>query len=80
MPIYTYGCEKCQAEVEVLLPIGDRDKVRMHCNSPMRRLVGIPFVREKKTGNQMALDALNSKQTSHMKPEMKALAAQGLGR
>lgn len=80
MPIYVYQCDKCLAKEEVLSSIEDRDKIRNHCNIPMRRLVSIPLVLEKKTGNQMALDALNSKQTSHIKPEIKALAAQGLRR
>ncbi len=78
MPIYVYRCEKCDIEVDILLPIEDRDKPRIHCNIPMMRVFGIPIIREKKTGNQMALDALNSRQTAHMKPETKALAAQGL--
>ncbi len=38
----------------------------------------MPKIVMKQTGKGMALDSLNSKDTAHMKPEMKTQAAKGL--
>jgi putative FmdB family regulatory protein len=78
MPIYLYQCPECNKTEEVLLPMGERDKPRIHCQSAMIRMptAGIPII--KPTGNEMALNSLNSKDTSYIKPEHKAIAAGGL--
>ena len=80
MPIYTYRCNKCDTEEENISPIKDRDNRRIHdCGATMQRIIEVPcLVIMKQTGRNMALDSLNSKETSHMKPEYKQKAAQGL--
>lgn len=78
MPVYSYRCDECQSEVDMVSSIENRDNPRLHCGKPMKRLLSIPLVLMKQTGRGMALDALNSKETSHMKPEMKQMAARGL--
>ncbi len=80
MPIYTYRCNKCSEDEDVVVPISNRNDKRLHsCGIEMQRIITIPrLVLMKPTGKSMALDALNSKDTAHMKPEMKALAAAGL--
>lgn len=79
MPIYTYRCKQCNTEEEVILPISDRDNIRTHCDSEMQRIIEVPrLVLMKQTGKGMALDALNSKDTAHMKSTQKQWAAQGL--
>jgi len=79
MPIYVYRCPKCSIEEEIILPINDRDETRLHCDTVMNRVISIPQPPiMKPTGNDMALDSLNSKGTSHIKSRYKELAAQGL--
>ncbi len=79
MPIYVYRCPECNKIEEVLLPMSDKDNIRIHCNSDMVRLMTMPFPPiMKKTGRGMALDSLNSRDTNFMKPEYKRLAAEGL--
>ncbi len=82
MPLYTYHCVKCGEQEDVIMRLNDRDKPRLHsCGCPMARIISIPQPAIiKKTGRGMALDSLNSKETNHMKPEMKAEAAKGLER
>ena len=61
MPIYIFGCDKCKATVEVVLPIVERDTERFHCGEAMKRKMATPFPAIiKPTGIGMALDALNS--------------------
>ncbi len=79
MPIYTYRCNQCNTEEEVILPISDRDNIRSHCGIDMQRIIEVPhLVVMKQTGREMALNSLNSKDTAHMKPQQKQWSAQGL--
>lgn len=80
MPIYTYRCDQCVEDEDSVVPMSNRDDKRLHsCGVEMQRIVTVPrLVLMKQTGKGMALDALNSKDTFHMKPDMKALAVAGL--
>lgn len=62
MPLYTYRCDKCGIEIDVRVPIANRDGERLHsCGSTMTRKLGrtlTPIM--KQTGREMAADTLNS--------------------
>ncbi len=77
MPLYEYRCEKCGVDVEKMVPTEHRDNALHACGSILRRALSLPHGVIKQTGKEMALNALNSKQTAHMKPIAKAMAAQG---
>ncbi len=78
MPIYVYRCPECFAEEEIIMSIGN-DCSRGHCNSIMQRMITLPQPAIiKQTGNDMALNSLNSKDTRHMRTQQKAIAAKGL--
>ena len=79
MPIYKFECPTCKDVEEVILPIAAMNAERKcYCGTRMKRLMTATRSVIKKTGNGMALEALNSKDTSYMKPEHKRMAAQGL--
>lgn len=80
MPIYEYHCPNCGEDEEVMLPMNKLNTARFHlCGCEMQRLMTIPQPPiMKSTGKGMALESLNSKGTSHMKPETKMAAAKGL--
>lgn len=79
MPIYIYRCPKCSIEEEAVLPIDNRDDARLHCGEVMQRIMTVPQPPIiKKTGRDMALESLNSRDTDYIKPQHKRLAAQGL--
>jgi len=85
MPVYTFRCETCGVDEDVILPVGERNHERVHsCGAVMVRQMSLPlpaiFVR---TGNDMALDTLNSGHAvpnRWYKPEAERLAAAGLER
>ncbi len=80
MPLYAFYCPNCEVDEEIILPMQHRNITRFHlCGCEMKRLMTVPrLVLMKKSGKEMALDSLNSKDTAFMKPEMKTLAAAGL--
>jgi len=78
MPLYQYRCPKCLSEEEVVSPISDLDKAKFHCGEVMERIWSTPSIVMKQTGNEMALNSLNSKETAYMKPLQKQWAAEGL--
>jgi len=60
MPIYEYHCE-CEKEREVRLSFKDADQPQVcECGKTMRKRMSAPNFVMKPTGNQMALDTLNS--------------------
>jgi putative FmdB family regulatory protein len=60
MPIYEYHCE-CGKEREVKLFFKDANQPQIcECGKTMRRKMSAPNFAIKPTGNQMALDTLNS--------------------
>lgn len=61
MPIYEYQCG-CENEREVLLPLQDTKPQICECGKVMKRRLSLSSFVMKQTGNQMALDTLNSKQ------------------
>ena len=78
MPLYDFYCPKCKLMVEIF---ASPTEVATHtCGTKMERRFPIPRVIMKQSASDMALNSLNSKETSHMKPEMKELAARGLGK
>lgn len=78
MPIYLFQCPDCNESKEILLPMADRDTPIVHCQTPMVRKISLPIlVNVKQSGREMALDMLNSKESTHMKPETKQAAFQG---
>lgn len=78
MPIYQYKCPKCLLEEEVISSMSDIGKARFHCGEVMERIWCIPKIIMKQSGNDMALNALNDRDTKYMKPEQKQMAVQGL--
>ncbi len=61
MPIYEYHCE-CNKEREVKLSFNDADQPQVcDCGKVMQRKVSLSSFTMKSTGNQMALDSINSK-------------------
>jgi putative FmdB family regulatory protein len=80
MPIYTYRCSKCGVKEELLIPFSDYGKGKItHCDVNMTRVLDLPqLCQVKKTGQEMALDMLNSHETDYMKPEHKEVASKGL--
>jgi len=80
MSIYEYRCPKCEYPIEIVLPIDERDNPQIClCGEVMMRIMSIPRPPiMKSTSKGMALESLNSKDTSHMKPETKMAAAKGL--
>ena len=81
MPIYEYQCE-CNNTAEVLLPLGsDEPQFCAVCGNVMQRVMSIPSFVMKPTGNDMALDTLNSKTngiTGRRKAWAEGMAAGGL--
>jgi len=59
MPIYEYKCE-CGNEKDVLLSFQNSKPQVCECGRIMQRMISIPSFVMKQTGNQMALDTLNS--------------------
>ena len=82
MPIYNYRCHTCHVDEDLLLKVSEMDLPQTHsCGSVMERVMSIPFRPiMRQTGNDMALNSLNSRDTRHMKPEAKQKAAAGLER
>jgi len=86
MPIYSYHCNKCVADKEVILPISKRNDSQVHiCGSIMERVISLPqsaIVR--RSGKGMALDTLNSKEHYSLpskyggKSRTQAIASAGL--
>ena len=79
MPIYEYRCE-CGNEQEEVRSVADRNLPLPCevCRRQMQRKWSIPCPAVMKpTGRGMALDSLNDRSTSYMKPEHKAIAARG---
>lgn len=61
MPLYEFKCG-CGNEEEILLSIQDADQPQVcECGKVMRRKVSLSSFVMKPTGNQMALDSLNSR-------------------
>ena len=76
MPLYEYRCV-CGNEREAMCPFGTPQTCE--CGKDMERIWSVPRPAVmKQTGNDMALDSLNSKQTSHVSPEHKKAAERGL--
>jgi len=76
MPIYEYRCE-CGNERETLCPFGTAQVCE--CGKNMEKQWSVPCSPVmKQTGNEMALDSLNSKTTNHIAPKHKVLSAMGL--
>lgn len=44
MPIYTYACSVCDAEIEQMRPVDNRDELREHddCGGPLLRGIDTP--------------------------------------
>ena len=79
MPLYEFRCPKCESLREVILPIKETENPQLcTCGGIMNRVFSSPKVIMKPLGRDMALDTLNSKDTGHMKPHLKKMAAQGL--
>jgi putative FmdB family regulatory protein len=66
MPIYTYVCAKCSAEVEVMANLKDRDAAIVHegCGGDLKRLVQIERTVMGRPGYQMQAVLANG---SHVK-------------
>ena len=78
MPIYVFRCPQCGKIDEVLLSPEQMYEPRQCCME-MQRLMTMPQPPiMKKTANDWTLDSLNSRDTSHMKEEVKQKAMQGL--
>ncbi len=78
MPIYEYCCE-CGLGGEIKLPLQAFEQPQIcKCGKVMQRKISAPNFVMKPTGRGMALDSLNSKETKHIKPQYKKLAAQGI--
>jgi len=62
MPLYTYHCDKCNIDMDVRVPVADRDDPRLHsCGSTMTRKLPRTLTPIMKiTGREMAADTLNS--------------------
>ena len=82
MPLYEYYCE-CKNEVELLLTFQGANKPqKCECGKTMQRKISVCSSVIRQTGNQMALDTLNSKRNGmpdrHWKPTAEKYAAMGL--
>lgn len=66
MPLYTYHCNKCGAEIDVRVTIANRDDPRLHtCGSIMTRKLSCVLASiVKQTGKEMATNILNSGEVS----------------
>ena len=62
MPLYTYRCDKCEEEIDVRVPMAERDALRLHdCGTSMTRKLPRTLTPIMKiTGREMAADTLNS--------------------
>lgn len=62
MPIYQYRCPECQNEVEAILPIQDRDNIRIcDCGGNMERLMSVPaLIVMAITGRDKIVNTLNT--------------------
>lgn len=60
MPLYEYQCE-CGNENDILLSFQDTQPQVCECGKAMQRKISLPSIVMKQTGNQMALDSLNSR-------------------
>lgn len=59
MPLYEFCCE-CGEEKEILLPFQHPEQI-CDCGKVMQHKMSLSSFTFKQTGNQMALDSLNSK-------------------
>lgn len=80
MPLYEFKCE-CGNEKEVLLPSQHPEQI-CECGKVMQRRMSVSSFTFKSTGNQMALDTLNSKHNGmpnkHWKADAEKFVAAGL--
>lgn len=79
MPLYNYKCPKCLVSEESYCKVEERNIPKFHlCGCAMDRIISLPqmpIIRQ--SGNEMALNSLNSKDTDYIKPEHKMKALQG---
>lgn len=81
MPIYQYRCPKCQNEVEAILPIQDRDTIRIcDCGGNMERLMSVPaLIVMAITGRDKIVNTLNSEHGKRVRSKRSTMAlAKGL--
>jgi len=81
MPLYEFECPTC-GHKERHLPLAERGVPQTcDCGESLERVFSIPFPPVMRlTADEMTLNSINSKETSHMKPSAKQMAVAGLGR
>jgi putative FmdB family regulatory protein len=85
MPIYSFYCNSCNKQEDIILPISERDKTHIcSCGCETKRIMTFPYPPiMKKTGKDMALNSLNNDDTvpdRWYKPQAENLVAAGLER
>ncbi len=60
MPTYSFYCE-CGVNEDLVVPMGDRDNQVCTCGKTLERKFSVPAIAFRQTGNEMALESLNSK-------------------
>ena len=60
MPVYSFYCE-CGVNEDLVVLVKDRDNQVCTCGEILKRRMPVPAIAFRQTGNEMALESLNSK-------------------